>query len=88
MILKSQPARAESVDGQDETYYTDLLKMKLNNTVWVTYCSFYFYILLFYVRCTNHTKSISLYVKIYLAMKNNSDSDSELTPHISEWWLE
>ncbi|XP_018549909.1 protein Spindly [Lates calcarifer] len=36
MILKSQPANpapAESSDGQDETYYTDLLKMKLNNTV-------------------------------------------------------
>nr|XP_019934054.1 PREDICTED: protein Spindly [Paralichthys olivaceus] len=36
MILKSQPANlapAESGDGQDETYYTDLLKMKLNNTV-------------------------------------------------------
>uniref|UniRef100_UPI0037E8E9E3 protein Spindly n=1 Tax=Semicossyphus pulcher TaxID=241346 RepID=UPI0037E8E9E3 len=36
MMLKSQPANpapAESVDGQDETYYTDLLKMKLNNTV-------------------------------------------------------
>ncbi|XP_034454660.1 protein Spindly isoform X2 [Hippoglossus hippoglossus] len=36
MILKSQPAnlaRAESGDSQDETYYTDLLKMKLNNTV-------------------------------------------------------
>ncbi|XP_056239370.1 protein Spindly isoform X2 [Seriola aureovittata] len=35
-ILKSQPANpapAESNDGQDETYYTDLLKMKLNNTV-------------------------------------------------------
>lgn len=38
MMLKSQPANpapAESGDGQDETYYTDLLKMKLNNTVWV-----------------------------------------------------
>lgn len=36
MLLKSQPANpvpAESSDGQDETYYTDLLKMKLNNTV-------------------------------------------------------
>ncbi|XP_060935983.1 protein Spindly [Limanda limanda] len=36
MILKSQPAnlaRAESGECQDETYYTDLLKMKLNNTV-------------------------------------------------------
>ncbi|KAM6999658.1 protein Spindly [Tautogolabrus adspersus] len=36
MMLKSQPANpapAESADGQDETYYTDLLKMKLNNTV-------------------------------------------------------
>ncbi|XP_020509041.2 protein Spindly [Labrus bergylta] len=36
MNLKSQPANptpAESADGQDETYYTDLLKMKLNNTV-------------------------------------------------------
>eukprot|EP00064_Thunnus_orientalis_P018285 superscaffoldBa00004164_g18381 len=36
MMLKSQPANpapAESGDGQDETYYTDLLKMKLNNTV-------------------------------------------------------
>ncbi|XP_053284823.1 protein Spindly isoform X2 [Pleuronectes platessa] len=36
MILKSQPAnlaRAESAECQDETYYTDLLKMKLNNTV-------------------------------------------------------
>lgn len=38
MLLKSQPANpvpAESSDGQDETYYTDLLKMKLTNTVWV-----------------------------------------------------
>ncbi|TNN63891.1 Protein Spindly [Liparis tanakae] len=34
MMLKSQPANpAESGDVQDETYYTDLLKMKLNNTV-------------------------------------------------------
>ncbi|KAM7417076.1 hypothetical protein PAMA_016943 [Pampus argenteus] len=36
MMLKSQPtnpAPAESGDGQDETYYTDLLKMKLSNTV-------------------------------------------------------
>ncbi|XP_049441682.1 protein Spindly isoform X2 [Epinephelus fuscoguttatus] len=36
MMLKSQPANpapAESGDGQDETYYTDLLKMKLSNTV-------------------------------------------------------
>ncbi|XP_051274988.1 protein Spindly [Dicentrarchus labrax] len=36
MMMKSQPANpapAESGDGQDETYYTDLLKMKLNNTV-------------------------------------------------------
>ncbi|AWP12594.1 putative protein Spindly-like isoform 2 [Scophthalmus maximus] len=36
MILKSKPANvapAENGDGQDETYYTDLLKMKLNNTV-------------------------------------------------------
>ncbi|XP_031175562.1 protein Spindly [Sander lucioperca] len=36
MTLKAQPANpapAQSADGQDETYYTDLLKMKLNNTV-------------------------------------------------------
>ncbi|XP_037635996.1 protein Spindly isoform X2 [Sebastes umbrosus] len=36
MMLKSQPANpapAGSGDGQDETYYTDLLQMKLNNTV-------------------------------------------------------
>ncbi|XP_078117128.1 protein Spindly [Sander vitreus] len=36
MMLKAQPANpapAQSADGQDETYYTDLLKMKLNNTV-------------------------------------------------------
>ncbi|XP_062281878.1 protein Spindly [Scomber scombrus] len=36
MMLKSQPANpapAEGGEGQDETYYTDLLKMKLNNTV-------------------------------------------------------
>uniref|UniRef100_A0A671V872 Protein Spindly n=1 Tax=Sparus aurata TaxID=8175 RepID=A0A671V872_SPAAU len=36
MMLKSQPANpalAETADGYDETYYTDLLKMKLNNTV-------------------------------------------------------
>ncbi|XP_034036783.1 protein Spindly [Thalassophryne amazonica] len=36
MMLKSQPvdpAPPEGSDGQDETYYTDLLKMKLNNTV-------------------------------------------------------
>ncbi|XP_073343327.1 protein Spindly [Pagrus major] len=36
MMLKSQPANpalAETGDGYDETYYTDLLKMKLNNTV-------------------------------------------------------
>ncbi|XP_010748938.2 protein Spindly [Larimichthys crocea] len=36
MMLKSQPANpapAESCDRQDETYYTDLLQMKLNNTV-------------------------------------------------------
>ncbi|XP_068451752.1 protein Spindly isoform X2 [Clinocottus analis] len=36
MMLKSQPANSapvESVSGQDETYYTDLLQMKLNNTV-------------------------------------------------------
>ncbi|XP_034399739.1 protein Spindly isoform X2 [Cyclopterus lumpus] len=35
MMLKSQPvnpAPAESGDGQDETYYIDLLKMKLHNT--------------------------------------------------------
>ncbi|XP_032410433.1 protein Spindly isoform X2 [Xiphophorus hellerii] len=35
-LLKSQPAnpvQAESVDGQDETYYTDLLQLKLNNSV-------------------------------------------------------
>lgn len=38
MLLKSQPANpvsAEGGEGQDETYYTDLLKMQLNNTVWV-----------------------------------------------------
>ncbi|XP_074530909.1 protein Spindly isoform X2 [Halichoeres trimaculatus] len=34
MMVKSQPANpAESGGGQDETYYTDLLQMKLNNTV-------------------------------------------------------
>ncbi|KAK9535716.1 hypothetical protein VZT92_008082 [Zoarces viviparus] len=36
MMLKSQlanPAPAEGGDSQDETYYTDLLKMKLNNSV-------------------------------------------------------
>ncbi|XP_030595648.1 protein Spindly [Archocentrus centrarchus] len=36
MLLKSQPANpatADGGDGQDETYYTDLLKMKLSNTV-------------------------------------------------------
>ncbi|XP_028272217.1 protein Spindly isoform X2 [Parambassis ranga] len=36
MLLKSQPANpvaAEGGEGQDETYYTDLLKMQLNNTV-------------------------------------------------------
>ncbi len=36
MMLKSQPAApapAESGCSQDETYYTDLLKMKLSNTV-------------------------------------------------------
>lgn len=36
MLLKSQPANpapADDGDGQDETYYTDLLKMKLSNTV-------------------------------------------------------
>ncbi|XP_026212958.1 protein Spindly [Anabas testudineus] len=36
MMLKSQPenpAPAESGGSQDETYYTDLLKMKLNSTV-------------------------------------------------------
>ncbi|XP_036933670.1 protein Spindly [Acanthopagrus latus] len=36
MMLKSQPANPslqETGDGYDETYYTDLLKMKLNNTV-------------------------------------------------------
>ncbi|CAI5682190.1 unnamed protein product [Oreochromis niloticus] len=36
MLLKSQPANpapADDGEGQDETYYTDLLKMKLNNTV-------------------------------------------------------
>ncbi|XP_053180485.1 protein Spindly [Scomber japonicus] len=36
MTLKSQPANpapAEGSEGQDETYYTDLLQMKLNNTV-------------------------------------------------------
>ncbi|XP_005948336.1 protein Spindly [Haplochromis burtoni] len=36
MLLKSQPANpapAGDGDGQDETYYTDLLKMKLSNTV-------------------------------------------------------
>ncbi|KAM9375497.1 protein Spindly [Pholidichthys leucotaenia] len=36
MLLKSQPANpapAEGGDGQDETYYTDLLKMKLSNTL-------------------------------------------------------
>ncbi|KAA8589198.1 hypothetical protein FQN60_010543, partial [Etheostoma spectabile] len=35
-MLKAQPdnpAPAQSADSQDETYYTDLLKMKLNNTV-------------------------------------------------------
>uniref|UniRef100_I3K0E9 Protein Spindly n=1 Tax=Oreochromis niloticus TaxID=8128 RepID=I3K0E9_ORENI len=36
MLLKSQPANpapADDGEGQDETYYTDLLKMKLSNTV-------------------------------------------------------
>ncbi|KAM9847295.1 protein Spindly [Aulostomus maculatus] len=36
MMLKSQPgdsAPAEGGGGQDDTYYTDLLKMKLSNTV-------------------------------------------------------
>ncbi|XP_031732109.1 protein Spindly isoform X3 [Anarrhichthys ocellatus] len=36
MMLKSQPANpapAEGGDSRDETYYTDLLKMKLNNSV-------------------------------------------------------
>ncbi|KAM4586078.1 protein Spindly [Fundulus diaphanus] len=35
-LLKAQPAnpvQAEAADGQDETYYTDLLKLKLNNSV-------------------------------------------------------
>ncbi|XP_068587676.1 protein Spindly [Cebidichthys violaceus] len=35
MMLKSQPANpapADGGDGRDETYYTDLLKMKLNNS--------------------------------------------------------
>uniref|UniRef100_A0A3P8X406 Protein Spindly n=1 Tax=Cynoglossus semilaevis TaxID=244447 RepID=A0A3P8X406_CYNSE len=32
MVLKAQHANA-GAEGQDETYYTDLLKMKLNNTV-------------------------------------------------------
>lgn len=38
MMWKSQPANpapAESTYGHDETYYTDLLKMKLDNAVWV-----------------------------------------------------
>lgn len=38
MNLKSQsanPTPAETDDGLDETYYTDLLKMKLDNAVWV-----------------------------------------------------
>lgn len=36
MMLKSQPANpapAEHGEGHDETYYTDLLKMKLGNAV-------------------------------------------------------
>ncbi|KAK5622435.1 hypothetical protein CRENBAI_003704 [Crenichthys baileyi] len=36
MLLKSQPAnpvQAEAVGGQDETYYTDLLKLQLSNSV-------------------------------------------------------
>uniref|UniRef100_A0A8C7WM24 Protein Spindly n=1 Tax=Oryzias sinensis TaxID=183150 RepID=A0A8C7WM24_9TELE len=36
MLLKSQPsnpAPADAGDGRDETYYTDLLKMKLSDTV-------------------------------------------------------
>ncbi|KAM4554774.1 protein Spindly [Odontesthes bonariensis] len=36
MLLKAQPAnpsKAEGGDGQDETYYTDLLKMQLSNSV-------------------------------------------------------
>ncbi|XP_026186686.1 protein Spindly isoform X2 [Mastacembelus armatus] len=36
MMLKAEPANpapSESADSQDETYYTDLLKMKLSNTV-------------------------------------------------------
>ncbi|XP_008417962.1 protein Spindly [Poecilia reticulata] len=35
-LLKAQPAnpvQAEAVGGQDETYYTDLLQLKLNNSV-------------------------------------------------------
>ncbi|XP_014876423.1 protein Spindly isoform X1 [Poecilia latipinna] len=35
-LLKSQPTntvQAEAVGGQDETYYTDLLQLKLNNSV-------------------------------------------------------
>lgn len=35
----ANPAPAESIDGHDETYYTDLLKMKLDNAVWVDYAS-------------------------------------------------
>ncbi|XP_072292289.1 protein Spindly [Eucyclogobius newberryi] len=36
MMLKAQApslASGENADGQDETYYTDLLKMKLNNSI-------------------------------------------------------
>lgn len=38
MTFKAQsanPTPAEADDGLDESYYTDLLKMKLDNAVWV-----------------------------------------------------
>lgn len=38
MTLKVQsanPTPAETGESLDETYYTDLLKMKLDNAVWV-----------------------------------------------------
>lgn len=57
MTLKAQsanPTSAETDDGLDETYYTDLLKMKLDNAVWVElqHCLHILFFMFFFVEVT------------------------------------
>lgn len=58
MTLKAQsanPTPAETDDGLDETYYTDLLKMQLDNAVWVElHCLHILFLMFFSDKLKSH----------------------------------